>query len=1570
MPAINNDQKWEVSGRGMGVTCLPPPTRSLPSSPPRIEHLKRMSLSAMLGEYHRDEMHRDLPMTSSLPCNSLQGFRAMGESIEMTNDLLDLSKPLPWDRLKRGASTMSLDSLNENYMESVPGEMAVLEDQDKTPVATCTCGKTTNFECWVHRVPFSGAGELTEEISQTCLQLVKELRSEPSGCDGVINDPSYENKHDYGGLDLHLKDSPPTNHVRESVDTPCSWKKERVSTNDLVRDLDTPSSKSSGSLASAPSIHRSELSSSPDSYDLLYKSFEVAAEMDRLQLERGQSEGSSVGSSLESLNRTSPKLQKVLSQKRRSSPDGSGESPTDVASCDSITGSQKNLWLALQPQYNPQPLTLDTYRYEVIHKEDTCSNDTSQKVTFASLAKKKKKPEVTTSQVLPSEVTHWTELVTLGLPKEESCLQPHTSPISSSKCEAGNKSKRPHSLPIQLRHIQKPSSRPQQTPEQSQQGNTGGAPAGIKGVTRTVSAPEGFACSFPRSAGSGQDLSLTKMTSWVVPAASQSTSSVSLLTRKRHYNQHYHTTPQLDPTIGCEGSTDPKMAAGSPLINSSMQDSGHGMRDLSYPLGYDSNAQMPVRATRARIFAMDINANFTEPQEQDTFIPEHHHFIPQEITSETGNLHRESPTSSRVILGNPLQDRLHFRSNLGVESSADWVPGPRTTWLDTNRRTVIPPRTLNLITQEEVRPLQKKAKELQTCSRGCSTNSPPEVDPTSFLRMYPRTYKENELMAKDQTKECKDVGVSTDETLNGKGGCFCPCAKNYHHIADINQSTQTLELRDQSSQSDLPSRCLLDSGDRSESGNISKIVKGESLDKGSQVGLCQDAKDQSRLDKRTLEKSVQGSKAGRKSKPKVRQGKDCTKKAVPTETSVQSWRVGGKGRRGSRTIVTCEESHVADALTNRVVRIQNVGASTLPASADKKYIRHRPLKPIHQVDAEHQQRKVLQKLCGNADQPVAPLPPTVIAWPGLQDSMHSRADRVNSLPADLSQYRSWGTAASNPQPGQSQPLSSAGVSTAGQPIKRILSWESGAERHSIDEFQLDANGTSLKGRPLSLDVSSDYDVGADCLPPQEMQVSPREAKEEVDLVQKKALVTAVEGAVEHILSHFGQAKTKSLEEKGRLGSTALTPDIGHLMLHYLCPAIRALLLDGLQPHVTSFFVGRLKTTLWGVVEATTQLGPGTRPLHELVRQLSQLAYLKTSDLRVNAFIMGLLNIRCLELWLEHIRDHPDIVRNLYEPNAFLSLCNGATKAFFDRLLIAIQPLTLLPFDLDYKFEHQGLVHELNQQREKQQLMDRYGGKPNSSTLLTQSHTSVGGSWLKGTASLLWKNWEGTQKPEEPASSGTMTSSLGFLRNIKGQRSVERTKNSRSSEQPVSGMLKTDENSTPTQGVDPTRDSFSNKEASNSWSLEWIKGFVAASTEATTSNAGVSSTKNMTSSGSTWSRFGSSLSKAFDRIRPDSIATTTQRQPVRQEWPSRTSDKETISPKQVASPRKMESPSSPVAPGSPVKARCHHVTMSKEQLSFTKGSILTVQQQVDPDWLMCSQGDQSGLVHIDYVQGME
>ena len=52
----------------------------------------------------------------------------------------------------------------------------------------------------------------------------------------------------------------------------------------------------------------------------------------------------------------------------------------------------------------------------------------------------------------------------------------------------------------------------------------------------------------------------------------------------------------------------------------------------------------------------------------------------------------------------------------------------------------------------------------------------------------------------------------------------------------------------------------------------------------------------------------------------------------------------------------------------------------------------------------------------------------------------------------------------------------------------------------------------------------------------------------------------------------------------------MSPNVGHLVLKYLCPAVRAVLEDGLKSFVLDVIIGQRKNTPWSVVEASTQLG--------------------------------------------------------------------------------------------------------------------------------------------------------------------------------------------------------------------------------------------------------------------------------------------------------------------------------------------------------------------------------------------
>lgn len=63
-----------------------------------------------------------------------------------------------------------------------------------------------------------------------------------------------------------------------------------------------------------------------------------------------------------------------------------------------------------------------------------------------------------------------------------------------------------------------------------------------------------------------------------------------------------------------------------------------------------------------------------------------------------------------------------------------------------------------------------------------------------------------------------------------------------------------------------------------------------------------------------------------------------------------------------------------------------------------------------------------------------------------------------------------------------------------------------------------------------------------------------------------------------------------LHLQAKLGNSSVSPNVGHLVLKYLCPAVRAVLEDGLKAFVLDVIIGRRKNMPWSVVEASTQLG--------------------------------------------------------------------------------------------------------------------------------------------------------------------------------------------------------------------------------------------------------------------------------------------------------------------------------------------------------------------------------------------
>ncbi|XP_010289036.1 PREDICTED: RUN and SH3 domain-containing protein 1, partial [Phaethon lepturus] len=196
------------------------------------------------------------------------------------------------------------------------------------------------------------------------------------------------------------------------------------------------------------------------------------------------------------------------------------------------------------------------------------------------------------------------------------------------------------------------------------------------------------------------------------------------------------------------------------------------------------------------------------------------------------------------------------------------------------------------------------------------------------------------------------------------------------------------------------------------------------------------------------------------------------------------------------------------------------------------------------------------------------------------------------------------------------------------------------------------------------------------------------------------LLIAVSTAVDKIIAHFSTAR--NLVQKAQLGDSWLSPDVGYLLLHTLCPALYALVEDGLKPFQKDVITGQRKNSPWSVVEASVKTGPNTRALHSLCWHVAALAPLNSTRQKFHAFILGLLNIKQLELWISHLQKSPGVISMLYSPMAFFALSQGPLRHLADELLLLIQPLSVLTFHLDLLFEHHHLsvdVRPLSRQLE-------------------------------------------------------------------------------------------------------------------------------------------------------------------------------------------------------------------------------------------------------------------------------
>ncbi|XP_042345701.1 protein PRRC2A isoform X2 [Plectropomus leopardus] len=190
------------------------------------------------------------------------------------------------------------------------------------------------------------------------------------------------------------------------------------------------------------------------------------------------------------------------------------------------------------------------------------------------------------------------------------------------------------------------------------------------------------------------------------------------------------------------------------------------------------------------------------------------------------------------------------------------------------------------------------------------------------------------------------------------------------------------------------------------------------------------------------------------------------------------------------------------------------------------------------------------------------------------------------------------------------------------------------------------------------------------------------------LQEKKALVSAVSVAVEAILAQFSSSRT--VVQKALSGDSTINPSLGRLVLQCLCPALHSLLTDGLKPHQSDLIAGRRPNSAWGLVQASTRPGPKTQALFNLQVRVGELPQLRQSKHRFNAFLLGLLNTKLLDFWLSHLQSCSDVLETYYRPTSFMRLSLTACQPLFEELLLVLQPLSLLTFNLDLLFQHHHL----------------------------------------------------------------------------------------------------------------------------------------------------------------------------------------------------------------------------------------------------------------------------------------
>nr|XP_036872571.1 RUN and SH3 domain-containing protein 1 isoform X3 [Manis javanica] len=476
--------------------------------------------------------------------------------------------------------------------------------------------------------------------------------------------------------------------------------------------------------------------------------------------------------------------------------------------------------------------------------------------------------------------------------------------------------------------------------------------------------------------------------------------------------------------------------------------------------------------------------------------------------------------------------------------------------------------------------------------------------------------------------------------------------------------------------------------------------------------------------------------------------------------------------------------------------------------------------------------------------------------------------------------------------------------------------------------------------------------------------------------RKKGLLIAVSASVDKIISHFGAAR--NLVQKNQLGDSRLSPDVGHLVLTTLCPALHALVADGLKPFRKDLITGQRRSSPWSVVEASVKPGEGrefgtgalrpgragawltapmssgssTRSLGTLYSQVSRLAPLSSSRSRFHAFILGLLNTKQLELWFSSLQEDAGLLSLLYLPTGFFSLARGGCPSLSTELLLLLQPLSVLTFHLDLLFEAHHLPLGPPQApapagsppalQQTVQAVLHWGGQLAQSLRGASGETAPGASAPSSLpAPGSW--WEQlTQASRVYASGGTE----GFRSRHQGMAAEGAQERSLPTEAaPGRGLWLGRLFGVP-GGLTETESGAPKSRRPSSWLpltmsvLALVKRGTAPETPSPPEELEASAPSPVQTC---------RAASAFTELNQEIFCTVGRGSPGTARRPHLTSSQHL-----------------PLVPHRAVRALCDHAAAAPDQLSFRRGEVLRVIATVDEDWLRCGRGGVEGLVPVGYT----